>query len=186
MSRRVIDGDRIRSPTRTARTAATSSSGDVSLTRKPAAPSRRAAYTNSSASNVVSTTTTGGVGCWSTRRVAANPSRTGIRMSMSTRSGRSSRANRTASTPSPASPTTMRSDWCSRMDRNPARTSCWSSASSTLVMGSPPTGSPLPLRIPSRAPQSAGCRHRAPPAPAGRPVRSHRPRSASVPGPHRR
>ena len=65
------------------------------------------------------------------RRVASMPSRTGIRMSISTTSGRVRRASATASCPSLASPTTAVSGSFSRILRSPTRTSAWSSAIST-------------------------------------------------------
>src|SRR4051795_4147934 len=59
------------------------------------------------------------------------PSRTGIRMSMSTTSGSSRAAWRTASAPSTASPTTSVPGSNPRILRSPTRTSAWSSAIST-------------------------------------------------------
>src|SRR5213076_112 len=76
-------------------------------------------------------------GCAATmRRVAAIPSSTGMRMSISTTSGRSRRASVTASSPSPASPTTVVSGSVSKIFRRPTRTSAWSSAIRTVVIGS--------------------------------------------------
>lgn len=71
------------------------------------------------------------------RRVAASPSRRGMRMSISTMSGRSSRTRRTASSPSAASPATSMSGCASSRARKPARTSSWSSASVTRITVSP-------------------------------------------------
>src|SRR5712692_8616492 len=64
-------------------------------------------------------------------RVAASPSRSGMRMSISTRSGRSWRDSATASWPVAASPTTSRSGSGASMVRSPSRASSWSSAITT-------------------------------------------------------
>ena len=67
------------------------------------------------------------------RSAARRPSSSGIRMSISTTSGRRRRTTSTAARPSPASPTTCRSGSASRITRNPARSSAWSSAITTLI-----------------------------------------------------
>ena len=81
-------------------------SRDASLSRKPLAPARSAAYTYSSRSKVVSMSDARpGPRRATVRRVASMPSSPGIRMSISTTSGlRGSRASSTASSPSAASP----------------------------------------------------------------------------------
>src|ERR1051326_371217 len=56
-------------------------------------------------------------------------------MSISTTSGRSRRTTLTASAPSVASPTTQMHGSDSRIMRNPARTSAWSSAMTALTNG---------------------------------------------------
>ena len=68
-------------------------SGRAPLPRKPLAPDRNASKTYSSISNVVkiSTRTPARPPSAAIRRVAANPSRPGIRMSIRTTSGRASR-----------------------------------------------------------------------------------------------
>ena len=63
-----------------------------------------------------------------------------MRMSISTMSGRSARTWSTASRPSPASPTTSIAGSASRIMRNPARTSAWSSTSRMRIT----TASPRP------------------------------------------
>ena len=102
-------------------------------------------------------------------------------MSISTTSGSSSRAPAaTASSPSAASPTTRRSGSASSSARNPARTSAWSSASSTPDHA----GTRSCQREPGRDPEAAvrprtarrACR-RAPPA------RSRMPQQARSPSP---
>src|ERR1700730_4749824 len=67
------------------------------------------------------------------RRVASMPSTPGIRMSIRTTSGSSVRTASIAADPSPASPTTSRSGWASRIIRNPARISAWSSTMRTRI-----------------------------------------------------
>ena len=72
-------------------------------------------------------------------RVAASPSSSGMRMSMSTTSGSKRAAFSIASSPLPASATTSMSSSAENSIRNPARTSDWSSATSTrIVMPAPP------------------------------------------------
>jgi len=63
------------------------------------APARRASKTDSSSSNVVSAITCGAWGSARMRRVAATPSCTGMRRSMSTTSGETPAASATASSP---------------------------------------------------------------------------------------
>ncbi len=124
-TRRVTPGDSKASPRATARTPCRSTSGSVSLTRKPLAPTRSASNTYSSTSNVVRITILVRSSCSSCtiRRVASSPSMPGMRMSMSTTSGTSSDAMRTASSPSSASPTTWMSVCASSSALKPARTS---------------------------------------------------------------
>jgi hypothetical protein len=97
-------GESSASPAATTRTACTSSSGSVSLTRKPLAPDRIASKTYSSSPNVVriTTRTSADRSSATIRRVADRPSTPGMRMSISTTSGVSSAASRTASSPSSA------------------------------------------------------------------------------------
>ena len=86
----MIDGEISASPAAAARTASRSRCGPLSLRMKPAAPLRRAISTCSSESNVVAITTRSGC-CTSgpaRRRVAANPSSSGMRMSSRHTSGR--------------------------------------------------------------------------------------------------
>src|SRR3989442_11164681 len=64
-------------------------------------------------------------------RVATRPSTSGIRMSISTRSGCSWRDSSTASRPVAASPTTSRSGSGSSIVLSPSRASSWSSAMMT-------------------------------------------------------
>ena len=87
ISARVLSGVTRASPRAASRMVATSCSGAASLSMNPLAPARRAAYTYSSASNVVSTMTAGQGSCAQMRRVASIPSSLGIRMSISTTSG---------------------------------------------------------------------------------------------------
>ncbi len=115
------------------RIALSSSAGEMLLSRKPLAPARNAANTYSSRSNVVKMSTRTALVAddrviW---RVASMPSMSGIRTSISTTSGWVLRACCTASAPSPASPTTVNPGVAATMPRNPARTSAWSSATST-------------------------------------------------------
>ena len=105
MSCAVTLGDRIGSPSTTRCTASTIVAGGVSLRRKPLAPSRSAATTYSSASNVVSTITAGPSSAAASCLVASIPSIFGIRMSMSTTSGRSRPISSSPAAPSPAWPT---------------------------------------------------------------------------------
>ena len=130
-------GARSASPRATTRTPCSSSSGSTSLTRNPLAPARNAPNTCSSSSNVVRTTTRTAASCGSAviRRVAVRPSTSGMLRSISTTSGRSSRARATAVPPLGASPTIVMSSADSRSIRKPARTSAWSSASSTRIIG---------------------------------------------------
>jgi hypothetical protein len=134
-SRRVTPGDSRASPEATARTPRIRSAGSVFLTRKPLAPTRRASNTYSSRSKVVKMTirTPARSSSAAMARVASRPSTPGMRMSISTTSGRSALARRSASSPSAASPTTSIPSWASSRARNPARTSAWSSASSTRI-----------------------------------------------------
>jgi hypothetical protein len=146
ISRLVMPGERSASPPATTRTACTSSSGSVSLTRNPLAPDRMASNTYSSRPNVVRITTRTPARRWSAaiRRVASSPSVPGIRMSINRTSGVSSEASRAASSPSAASPTTSMSDCASRSERNPARTRAWSSASRTRIVAPSPGGVEAP------------------------------------------
>ncbi len=162
-------------PSATARTAAAISRGGVSLSRKPAAPAASAAYTYSSTWNVVRTATCGGCGWARICRVAARPSSTGIRMSISTTSGRSSRAARTPAAPSPASPTTSKPPAASSTVRRPNRTSSSSSTSSTRITSAAPPR--RRSRRPAAARPAAG-RPACAPAHPGRPARSRRRRPA--------
>ena len=66
-------------------------------------------------------------------RVASSPSIPGIRMSISTTSGPCAAACDTAAAPLAASPTTVMPSAASRMTQNPARTSSWSSTTSTRI-----------------------------------------------------
>jgi hypothetical protein len=134
ITRRVIEGASSASPAAATRTAVISCSGGAFLSRKPLAPTVRAWYTYSSRSKVVRITTREPDPAATIWWVASSPSRLGMRMSISTTSGRSRRVAATASTPSPASPATSRSAWVSRIIRNPARTSSWSSASRTRTV----------------------------------------------------
>ena len=61
------------------------------------------------------------------------PSVPGIRTSIRTTSGLSARTTLTASAPSPASPTTSMSGCVARIEHSPARTSPWSSATTTRI-----------------------------------------------------
>ena len=70
---------------------------------------------------------------WTMRPVASRPSILGIWTSISTTSGRSCRVTATAWSPSLASPTTSMSSSASRIIRKPARTSAWSSTSTTVI-----------------------------------------------------
>ena len=99
------------SPAATTLTAFSSSIGSVSFSRKPLAPARSASWTYSSRSNVVRMTTRVALSDSSPviRRVASNPSMTGIRTSISITSGRSLAASATASAPLAAWPTTAMS-----------------------------------------------------------------------------
>ena len=105
------DNPRSESPAARMRIASSSCSGGVSFTRNPAAPARSAANTCSSRSNVVRMRIAGDdPGSASRMRaVAPMPSRSGMRMSMSTTSGRARTASSIASRPFWASPTTLRS-----------------------------------------------------------------------------
>src|ERR1700677_4507717 len=125
-----MDGASSASPDRTSWTAATSCSGDTSLSRNPDAPAASASYTYWSRSNVVSITTRAPEPAPRICRVASSPSITGILMSISTTSGRCSSTAATASLPSAASPATSIPS-VSRISRKPPRTSAWSSAITT-------------------------------------------------------
>src|SRR6266508_185781 len=144
ISRRVTPGESSASPRATARRPWISSTGSVFFTRKPLAPARSASNTYSSRSKVVRITmrTAPRRSSAAILRVAPRPSSPGMRMSISTRSGSRLAVRATASSPSPASPTTSMSSCASSSARNPARTSTWSSTSSTLITGPPPSGSP--------------------------------------------
>ena len=140
----------------------------ASLSRKPLAPARSAAWAYSSRSKVVRISTRLVSPCSTISRVASMPSMPGIRTSISTTSGASRRVSSSASRPSAASPTTDRSSCDSSTIRNPIRSSGWSSASSTVeLIADParPSGAPSPAsrrpgpgrRRPSRrTPRRAG------------------------------
>jgi hypothetical protein len=66
-------------------------------------------------------------------RVASSPSIPGIRMSISTTSGAFSATAATAPAPFAASPTTLMPSAASRITQKPARTSSWSSTTSTRI-----------------------------------------------------
>ena len=87
--RRVMVGASSASPAAIIRTAAVNWAAGVSLSRNPLAPALNASKTYSSRSKVVRMSTFG-VLAWpdgGQRRVAAMPSRSGMRMSISTTSG---------------------------------------------------------------------------------------------------
>ena len=67
--------------------------------------------------------------------VASRPSMPGIRTSIKTTSGCSSAACASAAAPSAASPATAIPSALSRITQNPARTSSWSSTTSTRIAG---------------------------------------------------
>ena len=136
ISARVANGESNESPRATSRIASNSSSGPTPLPRNPLAPDRSAWNTYSSSSKVVSTNTftPANTGSAMIALVAASPSISGIRMSISTTSTPPARTRSSASRPVVASPTTSRSSADSISTRNPARSSAWSSASSTLIV----------------------------------------------------
>jgi len=145
ISRLVTAGASSASPPDTTRMACSSSAGGRSLSRKPLAPARSARYTNSSAPNVVSMTTRVPGLSTMMRRVASIPSTRGILMSITATSGLVRAAASAAAAPSPASATTRRSSALSTSTRNPARTSSWSSAISTLTLTAfPAAATPRP------------------------------------------
>ena len=88
ISARVASGDSSESPRATSRIASSSSSGPTPLPRNPLAPDRSAWKTYSSSSKVVSTSTFTPISAGSAMiaLVAASPSISGIRMSISTTS----------------------------------------------------------------------------------------------------
>ena len=126
-------GDRVVSPASTARIASTIFDGGVSLSRNPDAPACNARSTRSSESKVVSTMIFGASGRARISAVAASPSITGIRMSISTTSGRSSPTRVIPSAPSDASPITCRSAAPPRISPNPVRTSGSSSTTTSRI-----------------------------------------------------
>ena len=140
MRRCVTLGASSASPSATTRMPVTRSSAGVRLSRNPLAPALSASYTYSSRSNVVRMTTRelSSRSSATISRVASMPFITGICTSMSTTSGSRRRVSVTASAPLPASPTTSMSSSDSRISRRPERTSCSSSASTTLTVMSPP------------------------------------------------
>src|SRR5262245_31487937 len=73
--------------------------------------------------------------------MAATPSRRGIRRSISTTSGESSPTWATACSPSAAVPTTRRSGSLASMPTSPDRTTGWSSATRTPIVGGSPSDS---------------------------------------------
>ena len=104
------------------------------------------------------------------RRVASIPSITGMRTSISATSGSCSEQTRTASAPSAAGPTTEMSGWVSSNAPNPARTTCWSSATTTRITGARPAArrprEPPPLAAPVRSePPTIATRSRMPCSP---------------------
>ncbi|MCO5594547.1 hypothetical protein L7F22_048579 [Adiantum nelumboides] len=135
-SRRVETGSTTESPRCTVRTASMRSCGDTSLSRKPLAPAAMASVTDSSRSKVVSTRTRTPGCSATTRRVAAMPSRRGIRTSISTTSTSVRSSSASAASPSPAWATTARSSHESSTIAKPVRTSSWSSTSISRT-GSP-------------------------------------------------
>jgi hypothetical protein len=117
-----VEGATTESPLCTLRMAYSSSSGGTDFSRNPLAPARSAANAYSSRSNVVRMSTRGRSAAWQISRVAATPSRPGIRTSMTITSAGTSRASRIAAAPSAASPATVRSGWLPSTMANPART----------------------------------------------------------------
>jgi hypothetical protein len=107
------------------------------LSTKPDAPARSMPASTSSSSNVVSASTGGAPSMSRSARVACTPSTSGIRTSISTTSGTSDDTAATTVVPSAHSPTTSNPNRVRRMPRNPARTSSWSSTSSTLITTPP-------------------------------------------------
>ena len=179
ITRRVTPGASSESPAATTRIAAASSSAGASLSRKPEAPARSASKTYSSRSKVVSTSTLVGTPASTSWRVAARPSSTGIRMSISVTSGWRRVTMSIASCPLDASPTTSRSGSASSRDLKPARTMPWSSQTTmrSSLTRCPSTGGwrPAGCRRRARA-RAAPCRRTAPRARGCRPGRARRPR----------
>ena len=130
------------------------SSGSASLSRNPEAPALIASSTASSVSKVVSTSTRVGREVSSTiRSVAAMPSMTGIRMSISATSGVRARTRSSPARPSSASPTTSMSSSASSSMTSPARISFWSSITTSrmgsvtgYLLGRGPTLAAAPMR----------------------------------------
>ena len=128
-----MDGASTVSPAATERIPARISSCGAALSRYPLAPASIAARMWSSVSYVVRTSTRVRPPSARMRAVAAAPSSTGIRRSISTRSGCSSAASATASAPSTASPTTSMPGSDSSRATIPERTMGWSSATTTRM-----------------------------------------------------
>jgi len=103
---------------------------------KPLAPDRSESKTYVSSPKVVKMSTRADGTVRVIRRVASIPSSTGMRMSISTTSGLTRLTAATASEPSAASATTSRSASASRIFRRPVRIIAWSSATTTVVIGS--------------------------------------------------
>ena len=136
-SRRVVDGATTRSPECTERIANSSSWGGTSFSRNPLAPALSAANAYSSRSNVVSISTRGDSPAAQIRRAASTPSSRGIRTSITITSASPRAARSTAPCPSAASPVTVMSGCASIIIRKPARTSSWSSTSTTRITPPP-------------------------------------------------
>jgi hypothetical protein len=85
------------------------------------------------------------------RRVAAMPSRRGMRTSMITTSGSRSRHRSTAAAPSAASPTTAKSGWVSSIAPKAERTTSWSSTTTMRISGAGGAGPVLTAPAPAAA-----------------------------------
>src|SRR6266545_255201 len=164
INRRVTDGASNASPPATTRTPVIRSAPDASLSRKPLAPAPSASYTYSSRSNVVKMSTFGPGGTLppstsdsaraagsapqrprlardrppTISAVAARPSSTGMRTSITTTSGDSWAHSSTAARPSPARPTTSMSGAADSSVAKPSRIITWSSTTSTRMVTSVP------------------------------------------------
>ena len=114
------------------------SAGSASLSRYPAAPASRARRIRSRSENEVRTTTAT-PGCAARiLLVASIPSSTGISRSISTTSGSRSAQSDTASSPSAAAPTSSTPANVARSCVSPARTTAWSSATTTRITAPAP------------------------------------------------
>ena len=137
ITRRVTDGESSESPAATAWIPATSSSGDVRLSRKPEAPASSAPKTNSSSSNVVRMTTFVPGTAASTSLVAAIPSSRHADIHQDdVRPER--RVRSTAARPSAASPTTTSPSSLPSTARRPARMRSSSSTRRTRTLTARP------------------------------------------------